>query len=228
MRYRWRVLLLGLVMGAIVFASGGPAGAASSSEWQSSPSFRFDSAELPGLASGASKAFYRLYDPQGAAIGNWIEPPSYYVSVLVPQTPGVYSFEGWLEDAAGNELSRRTALLHFDNAVPPPPNPRAPEGWLPGDKPVFLPLDPPSEPLPISGIGAYELTLEESGARFSTSGESISLGFLPEGLNRAEVVAVSGSGVRSAPRDVTFAIDATPPASLSKGCPAAGATARSS
>lgn len=207
-------LLSGLAAVALVT----PLAAASTGDWRMTPSYFIDTAEVPGLASGASRAVYRLFDPQGQKIGEWIESPSHHVLVEVPPIPGVYNFEGWLEDDSGRELSRRSVTLRFDNAVPPPPATRAPEGWLPGDKPVALRLDPPAEPLPISGIGGYELTLEEGGT-FTGTGDSVSLGLLPEGIHRGKVVAVSGAGVRSQAREVAFAVDATAPAVALQGVP---------
>lgn len=218
MRRRWTVVLSGLVAGALTIAAGGPIAAASTSDWVATNDYFISSEEVPGYANGATRAVYRLFDPQGHKIGEWISPPSPSVSVLLPPIPGVYSFEGWLEDASGTELSRRTVTLRFDNAVPPSPAPLAPEGWLPGSKPVVLQLEQPAEPLPISGIAGYELTLEEGGT-FSGEGGSISLGILPEGVHRAEVVAVSGAGVRSEKRSVVFAVDATAPAVTLHGLP---------
>jgi hypothetical protein len=209
------------VTSALVVASSSPARAEGLGDWQANPVFHIEQQQFPGVAVGTTRVVYRLFDSQGQAIGGPIElTPDTSIAVAdVPPLPGIYTLEGWLEDAGGNELRRASTPLRFDDAVPPLPVVQAPGRWLPGSEPVVLGLDPPAAPLPISGIRGYELTLSESGARFETTGEAISLGFLPEGINRADVMTVSGSGVRSEPRSVTLAIDYTAPSVSLQGVP---------
>ncbi len=217
----WRGLLAACAASALLAASWSPARAGGLGDWQADRVFHIELEQFPGVAEGTSKVVYRLLDPQGQAIGGLIEvtPDTAIAMADLPPVPGIYTLEGWLEDAAGNELHRASTPLRFDDAVPPPPVVQAPGSWLPGTEPVVLGLDPPADPPPISGIRGYELTLSGSGARFETTGEAISLGFLPEGVNRADVVTVSGSGVRSEARSVTLAIDHTGPSVSLQGVP---------
>ena len=217
----WRSLLAACIASALLATTSSSARAEGLGDWQADPVFHIELQQFPGLAAGTTKVVYQLLDPQGQALGVPIEltPDTAVALADVPPLPGIYTFEGWLEDAAGNELRRASTPLRFDDAVPPLPAVQAPGGWLPGTEPVVLELEPPAAPPPISGIRGYELTLSESGTRFETTGEAISLGFLPEGVNRADVVAVSGSGVRSEPRSVTLAIDYSAPSVSLRGVP---------
>jgi hypothetical protein len=217
---RWiRHSLLGTLALSLILGLIGPAASAASGEWQSKQTFYV----LPQLTgNGAVKLVYRLLDPQGQPIGEPTETRATEPlgAVQVPAVPGIYTFEERAEDAGGNELGTATTALRFDDVEPPPPAPRVPEGWILGTEPTVLELGPPAGPLPISGIRGYELTLEESGLRFETDDDSFSLGFLPEGVDHGELVAVSGSGVRSEARPVTLAVDATAPTVSLQGLPA--------
>jgi RNA polymerase sigma factor (sigma-70 family) len=206
-------LLLGIAAGDSALASGGG--------WQASPTFDVDAGEVPGVAAGGTRAIYRLLDPQGEQIGDLMEATMVgpLQTVEVPRVPGAYTLEGRLEDAAGKELRRASTLLRFDDAVPPPPAPRAPGRWLLGGEQAVLALDQPSGPLPLSGISAYEVVLNPGDVRLTASENQVSLGFLPEGVTEARVVALSGAGVRSEARTVAFAVDATAPAVSLAGIP---------
>jgi len=220
-----RLLLKGVIAGLLACAASALAAAGAvgwvSDSWQAQRRFKIELAQVPGLVEGGSKATYRLFDSAGRPAGEPFEltPAVPEAQIEVP-APDAYTLESELVDSSGQVLRRGNVTLRFDNGVPPPPAPRAPEGWLPGTQPIALELDPPVGPLPISGIRGYELTLAESGLRFETSGDSFSLGFLPEGIEHGEVVAVSGSGVRSAARPVTLAVDATAPSVSLQGVPA--------
>jgi len=207
-----RSLLAGLAVG-LFLATGGGLALADSGEWQAGTTFSIDPREVPGVAAGATRAVYRLLDPQGQPVGGLMEatPLDPLERVQVPPVGGIYTLEGWLEDAAGIELHRASASLQFDNAVPPPPAPHGPGRWLLGGEQAILELEPPAAGLPPSGISGYEVTLSPGDVRLAASAGRVSLGFLPEGVNKAQVVALSGSGVRSQPRTVFFAVDATVP-----------------
>lgn len=216
-----RALLAAVVACALAGAACSSSFAVTPSSWQASTSFVIDSLQVPGSAEGATRIGYRLLDPQGNPLG---DPTTRTLAnpvmrVEVPPVPGTYTFEGWLEDAAGNELHRASTSLPFDDIVPPAPSPRLPQGWLLGAEPVVLTLEPPVGPLPISGMHS-EAVIAPEGTRIESSGDSIPLGFLPEGVNHLELAAVSGAGVRSASVPVTLAVDATPPAVSLQGLPA--------
>jgi hypothetical protein len=215
-----RSLLTGLA-GLALLAGVSPSSPAGASEWQADTAFEINPREVPGTDYEATQANYRLFGPQGQPIGDVMVtiPPDFLQRVEVPPVPGIYTLEGWLEDAAGKELRRASTALHFDDAVPPPPAPHSPARWLLGDEVAVLNIDPPTGPLPISGTRGYEITLSRGSVHFETSGREVSLGLLPEGVTRAQVVTLSGSGVRSEARTVSFAVDATAPAASLHGLP---------
>lgn len=215
-----RTLFAGLLTALVAIGTAAPP--VSASEWQASATFKIDPRDVPGIADGATRALYRLRDPQGQPIGNVIEatPLDPLERIKVPPLRGIYTLEGWLEDAAGNELRRAGASLRFDDAAPPPPAPRGPGRWLLGAEEAILTLDPPAGALPLSGIAAYEVTLGPSGIHHLVSADQVSLGLLPEGITEAKVVTISGAGVRSQARSVSFAVDATVPAVSLQGLPA--------
>ena len=210
---------MGLAVG-VLLATGSGTATASSDGWQASTIFPIDPREVPGVAAGATRAVYRLLDPQGQQVGGLMEAPPLdpLEKVEVPPVSGVYTLESWLEDAAGNELRRANTLLRFDDAVPPPPVARGPGRWLLGGEQAILELDPPAATLPLSGISAYEVTLSPGGRLAATAGQ-VSLGLLPEGVTETRVMALSGSRVRSEPRTVFFAVDATAPTVAIQGIP---------
>ncbi len=218
MRWARHTLLSSLVFSLLLGFTAGAA-PATSLEWRSKPTFFVLSQLNP---SGSARLVYRLLDSHGQAIGEPIErPPTEPVNVVqVPAVPGIYTFEERSEDAAGNELGRATTALRFDDVAPPPPAPRPADGWTLGTEPVALEFEPPAGTLPISGIRGYELALDRGEVRFETLADSISLGFLPDGIHQVEVAAVSGSGVRSATRTVSLAVDATAPSVSLQGTPA--------
>ena len=223
MRRRRRLITWALLATfTLLTASNASTPAARAAEWQASPAFWADFEKFPGGTAGGVKATYRLLDPQGQTIGADVEAtasdPIHLVSV--PRVPGIYTLEGRLENGAGVELRRAGVPLYFDDAAPPLPAPQVPVGWLPGNEPVVLKLDPPAGPLPLSGIRGYEVSVGEAGVYIETSGDSIPLGFLPEGINQVEVMTVSGSGVRSKARTVSLAVDASAPNVSLQGLPA--------
>jgi len=219
-RWLWRGSAAGLLACTALTVGAASAVAWVSESWQPQRRFKIEMVQVPGLVEGGSKATYRLFDSAGHPAGEPFEltraAPEKQIEVSAPDA---YRLESELVDSSGQVLRRADVTLRFDNRVPPPPAPRAPEGWLPGTRPIVLGLDPPAGPLPVSGIRGYELNLAESGLHFETSGDSISLGFLPEGIDHGEVVAISGAGVRSEPRPVTLAVDATVPSVSLQGLP---------
>ncbi len=151
----------------------------------------------------------------------------------VPAIPGLYEAEVWLESRVGSGLAARVAL-RFDDVRPAPPGARAEGPWLSGGTAAKLNLEPPSTLSP-SGIRGYAISVDRApqGSPCAAAGrcteaetdvrapaaETVTLGFLPEGVSFAHVATVSGSGVRSAVRDVELHVDASPPAVTLAGTP---------
>jgi len=206
--------------------------------WQPETEFEIDPWQVPGKPPGAAEDWYQLFDPQGAPLGQIYKRPAGepFDAFSVPPVPGVYRLEAWSLDGEGNELSRASTSLHFDDVPPAPPDPRAADGWLAEGEPAVLALGHPEPPLPISGIRGYAVSLDRgvgghpcaSPSRCSVAetdlaggidDDSISIGLLAEGITYARVVAVTGAGVPSPPRTATFRVDTTPPRLTLPGLP---------
>ena len=204
--------------------------AAAEEGWRADAEFPIDWQRFPGTAPGADKAIYRLLDGEGNQLGPLLERPMLDLmdSHGVPPVPGSYLLEVWLEDAEGRELRRSSTFLRFDNVPPSPPQPEAPARWLLGTEAARLAIGHPAAPLPLSGIRGYAVSLDRGNGSYPCASpglcgagetdlaggigdDTISLGTLPQGTTYARVVAVSGSGVASAPRTAVFRVDATLP-----------------
>jgi len=213
-----------------------PASAAAADEWQASNYFDIDW-PAPRILPDAVNAFYRLRDSEGTQVGPLAARPGTGLvrAVRVPPIPGIYSLEAWLEDADGQVLRRESATLRFDD-VPPASPALDPGRWLLATEPALLRIGPPPPPLPISGIRGYAVSLDRRGVSSPCAGhglctiaetdlaggiddDTISFGTLPEGLNYARVVAVSGSGVPSAVTTAVLKVDGTLPRLALSGAP---------
>jgi hypothetical protein len=208
--------------------------------WHASNVFRLDWEEAPAAAFPQVLA-YRFYDPQGQPLG-----PAQRVTVwgpaieglTVPAIPGAYPVEAWLEDAEGQAGPAARAVLRFDNAVPPPAAPAAPERWLGAHEAAVLQIGHPQGPLPVSGIRGYAVSLDgpagsspcaaptrcsedEVDLADGIADDRLNLGTLPEGSTVARVVAVSGAGVASPVTSATVRVDATAPQLTLQGLPGA-------
>jgi hypothetical protein len=200
--------------------------------WHPSNAFRLEWAVAPAQpARPVRAAVYRLFDAEG----NLVEGPVRYSKDLraieplqVPPVPGAYTAEVRLEDNEGRLGPAARATLRFDNTVPAPAAPQAPEGWLAGHDTAVLKIGHPDGPLPPSGIRGYAISLDrgdggspcvhpgwcsvaETDLPQGLGDDTIGLGTLPEGETYVRVVAVSGSGVASPPASVVFRSDATLP-----------------
>jgi hypothetical protein len=199
--------------------------------WHASPSFRLDWTQEPGPPAVASAVVHQLYDPQGHPVGGPVhdaEEEGTLESISVPQIPGAYTAEVWLENLDGEPGPPVTVTLRFDDTAPAAAAPQAPAGWVDGGKPVTIEIDHPTVPLPLSGIRGYAVSVDrgdlappcaaiawcspaETDLSGGIEGDSLSLGVLPEGVNLVRVVAVSGSGVPSPIESAEVRVDATPP-----------------
>ena len=141
----------------------------------------------------------------------------------------------WFEDWVGAGDSA-TASLRYDDASPAPASAVEPERWLGrSDFPHLLGIEHPQGPLPASGIRGYAVSIDrspdgqpcaspsrctdtETDLRSGVEGDSLPIAELPEGENHVHVVAVSGSGIRSAiVGDTILRVDRTDPATHLSG-----------
>jgi len=205
--------------------------------WRAERSFAVRWSNPPGVAA----VHYRLLDPSGqvslveAKIG-W--PATAIQQLTVPQAPGAYIAEVWLEDANGNDGPPVSARLRFDESPPGGVDPLPPGGWIARSGfPLTLRLSHPQGPQPLSGIrgyavsidragdgepcaGAFECSEAETDLHTGVDGDSLSIGELPEGVNYIHAVAVSGSGMRSATTGSAIVrVDKTDPVTRLAGAP---------
>jgi hypothetical protein len=207
--------------------------------WHASNLFNLEWTQVPGPPLLPRSVLYRVFDSGG----NLVRGPARNTEDLdlidaleVPEVPGIYTVEVWLEDSEGRAGPPSRATLRFDNTVPPPPDPQAPVGWLAGHESALLQIGHPAGPLPPSGIRGYAISLDSGGGSFPCAhpawcsvaetdlpqgigDDAIALGTLPEGETYARVVAVSGSGVVSPLTSAVFRSDATLPRLTLQGLP---------
>ncbi|HEX4668709.1 MAG TPA: hypothetical protein VH275_01870 [Solirubrobacterales bacterium] len=152
-------------------------------------------------------------------------------------SPGRYTADVWLEGADGEAGPMASATLLFDDVRPGPSRPLPPTGWVAGNAAAILAVEHPAAPQPLSGIRGYAISVDrgsgsepcagsarcslaETDLRDGIDNDTISLGLLPEGANLVHVVAVSGSGMRSAEtRSAVVWVDATRPTVALQGAP---------
>jgi hypothetical protein len=207
--------------------------------WHASNGFRLDWTQVPGPPVRPRAVVYRLFDPEGHLVAGPVrntETVDLIFPLEVPEVPGIYTAEVWLEDDEGRPGPPSRASLRFDDEAPPPPTPQAPAGWLAGHESAELKIGHPAGTLPLSGIRGYALSLDPGGGSYPCAhpawcsvaetdlprgigDDAISLGTLPEGETYARVVAVSGSGVASPVASAVFKSDATLPRLSLQGAP---------
>lgn len=184
---------------------------------------------------------YRTRDPQGTAIGEtrlgWVSDG--IASLTLPKTPGAYSAEIWLEDAAGEQGSAATARLRFDDTRPAAMEPLPVPSWIGRSAfPLRVRLGHPPGPAPISGIRGYAVAIDaapvgapcaepdrctdaETTLRGGIEDDTLTIAALPEGTSYLHVVAVSGSGMKSpASGRAALRVDTTDPVTRLAGIPA--------
>jgi len=205
--------------------------------WHAASSFALRWSNPPGVAA----VHYRLLDPTGEVslqetrIG-W--PATSIDHLAVPNAVGAYTAEVWLEDGAGNEGPAAPVRLRFDDTAPGAVAPLGPGAWIGRDDfPLQLRLTHPAEPLPLSGIRGYAVSIDRdpdgvpcegptgcSGAEVDLQGgiedDTLELADLPEGIDYAHAVTVSGSWTRSAPAgSAALRVDETYPTTELAGVP---------
>lgn len=199
-------------------------------EWTRPP---IADAGLPIVAIG-----YRIRNSAGTVVGREtrLDGDRSEIAVRVPSAPGAYTTEVWLEGPHGQPGPTASALLRYDPARPGGARASSPNGWIGGDSPATVFIEPPPGPHPVSGIGGYAVSIDRGGetwpcATRSRCGEgevdlrgdrggTLGLGVRPEGVSVVRVVAVSGAGVPSADAAVAIVrVDATRPEMALAGAP---------
>jgi hypothetical protein len=183
---------------------------------------------------------YRLRDLDGAVLDErklgWLSDG--IAGLTVPKVPGAYSFEVWLEDAAGGQGAAASAPLRFDNVRPASIEPEAVPSWIGRAAfPLRVSLRHPLGPPPISGIRGYaaavgarphsapcaapdRCTEAETTLRDGIGGDELTIDALPEGTSYLHAVAVSGSGMKSATSGrAVLRVDTTDPVTSLSGAP---------
>ncbi len=182
---------------------------------------------------------YRLLDSAGQVVQaetriGWAATSIEHLRV--PDTPGAYTAEIWLEDTVGAEGTPATAMLRFDDARPGHVDPLSPSGWIGrASLPYLLRLGHPSGPEPASGIRGYAVSIDriasgnpcesadsctETDLRGGKEGDTLPIAELPEGTSYVHAVAVSGSGIRSASAgQAILRVDKTDPVTRLTGNP---------
>jgi hypothetical protein len=185
--------------------------------WHPDPEFQIEWDTAAAPLEQVVAVNHRVLDPNGTEVpysrGRG-EKPGGFFHTRVPEQPGIYTVEAWLESRLGGEGPHVTAKLRFDDRPPAPARPVGPGGWVAGSAHAAIRIGHPEGPLPISGIRGYAYSIDReeggrpcAGATLCTAAE-IGLGdgvdddqltapTLSEGTNYVHVVAVSGSGVHS-------------------------------
>jgi hypothetical protein len=222
--------------------------AAGTASWHASNEFQLDW-DLPSLPPGSfpiEAIDYLIRDPEGNPVGEVTQVDEAVDAIrnlsIRPRagesnaSPGQYSVEVW---ARGGYLAgpHASAMLRFDDTRPGPARPLHPESWIRAGTETVLRIEHPPAPLPISGIRGYAVIVDhgsggapcagpdscteaETDLDAGIDGDLISLGVLPEGINVARVVAVSGSGMRSrSVESVDLRVDGTEPTVSLTGVP---------
>lgn len=207
--------------------------------WHPVDNFQLELDRPPGQAP-ASAVHYLIRSHAGEVV-----PPAHRIAgdvrvidqIQVRSGPGLYRAEVWLEGPHGETGPIATAGLRFDNVAPGLAHPIPPGSWIAAGSPAVIRIGHPARPLPVSGIRGYAISVDRGSERAPCAGatrctlaetdlsggiedDTISVGLLPEGLSFARVVAVSGSGMRSATVESTpLRVDATYPQVELRGAP---------
>jgi hypothetical protein len=194
--------------------------------WHPLNDFRLSWDRLPGEPP-ARMSYLQIRDNLGNVIPPVVELPwdGLIEHVQVPR-PGVFRADVWLEDFAGNIGPPVGIQLAFDDVRPGAVQLQGPSDWIGAKRAATIRLEPPALP-PLSGIGGYAFSVDHGKgsspcagadrcrpAEIDVSGgaSSFSPGLLPEGTNVVRVLAVSGSGMRTAEAaSALVRVDATAP-----------------
>jgi hypothetical protein len=157
-------------------------------------------------------------------------------TLVVPSVPGAYTLQLAELHADGTPGPSTYAPLFFDDARPAPVSIAAP-AWVAAGTVVPIHLGHPAEPVPLSGIQGYAVSIDGAAAgspcsdaercaadeielRGGAGADSIALPAPPEGISYIHAVAVSGSGMSSPTDSALLGVDGTPPQVRLEGAPA--------
>ncbi len=205
--------------------------------WHADNRFELEWTNPPG-ATPLGAVHYRIRDPLGVAIGEtklgWVTEG--IAALTVPDVPGIYTAEVWLEDAAGAQGSPAVARLRFDDSRPGTIEPLPVPSWVGRTAfPLTVRLGHPQGPAPLSGIRGYAVAIDsaidggpcatvdrcldkETSLRGGIDDDSLTIAALPEGTSFLHAVAVSGSGMKSAVNgQAVLRIDTTDPITRLEG-----------
>lgn len=201
-------------------------------EWDPNPPTPFESV-VQYVVRGTGKELMPGFDLQT------VENPWNVAIVSVPPAPGVYWFEAWDRrplEVVNPDGPRAAVPLFFDDARPPAVSVSAP-AWVAAGSPVPIHVAPPTS-LPASGIQGYAVSIDAAAGASPCAradrcapaevdlpggiGDDVtSLPAPPEGVSYVHAVAVSGSGMDSAPAArLPIGVDGTPPQVRLEGAPA--------
>jgi hypothetical protein len=230
-----RLVAVLLALGALSMLGPERTEAAPAIPWQAEPTFSFHWQLAPPPA-GSHLGAYRIYDSAGNVVQEVTRPLANLTApISFNPAPGVYTLEAWLQSESGERGPPGTAALYFDDAAPPAPVVKPPQGWIKGTDAAVVQIAPAAAPAPLSGIGGYALSVDRGPAippcpsslrckaeidLAGAAGGPVSFGPLPEGLNFVRAVGVSGAGVASPMVTAELRVDATPPALSLQGAPA--------
>jgi hypothetical protein len=204
--------------------------------WHPENDFRLDWDRPPIAEQGypVTAVDYRIRNAAGAAVVAetrlpWDVTQIEHLHIPFPYSPGIYTADVWLVGPDGQRGPPASAALRFDDVRPGPAQPLAPAGWVAGNAAAVVTIMHPPEPLPVSGISGYAVSVDrgpgsapcagpdrcslaETDLRGGLTGDRASLGILPQGVNVVRAVAVTGSGKRSLEtRSAIVRVDATLP-----------------
>lgn len=208
--------------------------------WHADNHFALSWVNPPANGSPLVGTHYRVRDPDGDVLSEnqlgW--PRDGIAGLTLPKVPGSYSFEVWLEDAAGSQGPAASEQLRFDDVRPASITPKPLTGWIGrADFPLRVRLGQPSGPPPLSGIRGYAVAIgaaplnapcvapdrcteAETTLHGGIGGNEVKLDLLPEGTSYLHAVAVSGSGMKSPSSGrAVLRVDTTDPVTLLSGAP---------
>jgi hypothetical protein len=208
--------------------------------WHPVNRFRLDW-QNPEAGDLATAVRYRVHDAEGQIVVaetriDW--PTDRLAELYVPNLPGVYTAEVWLEDALGAEGAPAAAKLRYDNGQPGSATPLAPSGWIGRTAfPYGLRIEHADGTMPVSGILGYAVSIDHSPVGAPCAGtllcggtetdlrggpldDTYSIPELPDGTSYVHSVAVSNSGVRSpVPGHAALHVDEVDPLTRLSGAP---------
>jgi hypothetical protein len=204
--------------------------------WHPDRSFRLRWRNPDGVVA----VHYRVLDPLGSVVvgerrAGW--PATEVDSIEVPDLPGAYLAEVWLEDSGGAEGPPAEARLRFDDTRPAAVAPLPAAAWVGRTAfPLTIRLEHSTASVPVSGLRGFAVSVDaapggdpcaapdrcsdaETGLR-GAGNDSFAIADLPEGTSYVHAVAVSGAGIRSATTgSAVLRVDKTDPTVKLSGAP---------